>query len=444
MEISNHRVWRKISEELKVLKRDNKVDAQDIERLTKVVSTTDSFEEVVAAFEKLKRDLESFGVPRSASAEARGAIDTYLLSIENDAGESRGQALVAQINAAERSEEANALRPARQVRYVRKAFREFTREYGEGTARYLVQELFLRDPKVLEGLSTRKLERLHNEFGTFTSHQEGFKAVLESATGELRSIIDFDLSGDLSDGDAVVRDVPKNKQPIISELNAVSAAQISMNMRVVRAAQDLAAADPAFEKLRDHRFNEQFWDVEPNGRANIKGDVEPSDGIRDIFANPEHYGFECATAMMVVYYKAILDEVGDEAFNKLFVHISLMSWDKSMPFKASYQVKSGETFSPSDTKRMRANMPGEHGYIRNFDVSPEGRAAGWQGENVILVGYSPEGEKLFYGHPFGIAPESEIVDYLNEHRNEDSTISAGEIELSAFLHGDKIRKLASD
>ena len=81
-----------------------------------------------------------------------------------------------------------------------------------------------------------------------------------------------------------------------------------------------------------------------------------------------------------------------------------------MPFVS----EGGNEESPAkvDSRPLAA---GEHGYIRNWGVSPEAVRGGWYGENVIYLG-----DGKYYGHPFGIATGETIVKFLNQHHVPNS------------------------
>ena len=53
-------------------------------------------------------------------------------------------------------------------------------------------------------------------------------------------------------------------------------------------------------------------------------------------------------------------------------------------------------------------MPGNYYYFRNWDVTDEARARGWQGENVIYLG-----EGRFYGHGIGLGDADMFVGKLS-------------------------------
>ena len=89
---------------------------------------------------------------------------------------------------------------------------------------------------------------------------------------------------------------------------------------------------------------------------------KPSEALRDIFSNGKAYSFECATAMMVIYHKAILDHIGDEAFDRLF------SEPRNLKF-FRWQVEDSDF---TEVKRLAHRpsklMPGSHYYYKKIPM----------------------------------------------------------------------------
>ena len=50
----------------------------------------------------------------------------------------------------------------------------------------------------------------------------------------------------------------------------------------------------------------------------LKDGVKPSEAIKDIFVNSSLYGTECATAMVIVFYGAIVNVFPEEVFDRVF------------------------------------------------------------------------------------------------------------------------------
>lgn len=122
---------------------------------------------------------------------------------------------------------------------------------------------------------------------------------------------------------------------------------------------------------------------------------------------------ECATAMIIVYYGALLSVFKDK-FDTTFPYIYLMNWHIIYPLIES-------TGFPRPVKDI---LLGDRCYFKNPDVNPE--TMWWQGENVIVLG-----DDLYYGHGIGIGDSDYFIDSLNENRKKDATKSAYLMDVAA-------------
>lgn len=190
--------------------------------------------------------------------------------------------------------------------------------------------------------------------------------------------------------------------------------EMLLRAEIVEAARDLYESGVQFAVFSEARCNEQFWLLTPQGGFRMRPGVNPADAIRDIFRNGPLYAFECATAIPIVYYKAVLEALGDQEFNRLFQNLLLYSWN--------YDSDLGliqEHVSP------RLSVPGDVLYFDNPEHAidkPE-----WQGLNVVVLG-----EDLFYGHGLGIASGWEIVAGLNRLRRPGASVSAHLLDLIVY------------
>jgi protein-glutamine gamma-glutamyltransferase len=175
--------------------------------------------------------------------------------------------------------------------------------------------------------------------------------------------------------------------------------ELKLRGRIVQAAKDLNNSDFAFEVFRESRSNPNFWYRRNDGGFELKNGVRPSDAIRDIYRNGSKYGTECATAMQIVYYKALLDVLPEDTFNRTFQNIYLMNWHHLSPALQETGLM----------RKARDYLPGDRRYFNNPDVDPE--TPEWQGENVIDLGGG-----LYYGHGIGIHRADDIIAALNENR----------------------------
>ena len=239
--------------------------------------------------------------------------------------------------------------------------------------------------------------------------------------------------GKIDAGDRFVIDHPSN--PLVEKLGAERTEDLAFRAAVVKASKDLAESGASFAgTAKQDKVNLKLWTKGYGGKMQVRkwlGDGEigkPSVALRDIFKNGDQYGFECATAMMVIYHKAILDHIGDEAFDRLFTeprHLKFFRWsiedDDFIDVKRLAHV-------PSKLK------PGSHYYYKNPGADPKNSA--WGGENVIYLG---DGE--FYAHGIRgasgtfVVTEQEILDTLRGLRTPGSTKEPHRIDMEMHLDG---------
>src|SRR5688572_14292797 len=129
----------------------------------------------------------------------------------------------------------------------------------------------------------------------------------------------------------------------------------------------------------------------------------------------------------------MLDSLGPQTFDQICGDLKIGPWKNEDHLEGArlHLGDSGERASPQFQAGLK---PGDYTYFKNWDVSAEGRAAGWQGENVIYLG---GGE--YYGHPFGITTGEHIVDYLNGQRNEGSTTPATMLDYKTQLDANLLK-----
>ncbi len=182
--------------------------------------------------------------------------------------------------------------------------------------------------------------------------------------------------------------------------------QFEMKLRrsIIDSAKLLNHSGVSYAVFKDSYCNPTFWILQANGGFKLKPEVVPSEAIRDIYANSTQYAFECATAMVIVYYKAVLEVIDENQFNQMFRSIILWDWLYDEDLHIS-------------TIKTKDFIPGDVLYFANPDVSPLTRE--WQGENVVYLS-----EHSYYGHGIGIKNAQEIIDTLNQHRKPDATQSA--------------------
>ncbi|WP_281890320.1 protein-glutamine gamma-glutamyltransferase [Paenibacillus sp. YYML68] len=189
--------------------------------------------------------------------------------------------------------------------------------------------------------------------------------------------------------------------------------ELKLRASIVRAAEGLARSGAAFETFEGSRCHELYWIRTEKGGFLLRPGARPSDAITDIFVNGQWYAFECAMAIVIVLYKAVLDTAGPEAFDRLFGDLYLYSWNHDSDLKLVSVYGKGEAF------------PGDVQYIKNPDVHPA--YIHWQGENVIVM---PEG--LYFGHGVAVTRAEYIIERLNTHRIPGSMVSAYMLDEATF------------
>ncbi|MDD3767026.1 MAG: protein-glutamine gamma-glutamyltransferase [Eubacteriales bacterium] len=183
--------------------------------------------------------------------------------------------------------------------------------------------------------------------------------------------------------------------------------ELKLRSAIVSAAADLYRSKLSFAVFRYSYCNTELWTRTENGGFLLKNGISPAAAIEDIYTNGHMYGTECATAMVIVYYKALLDVYPKALYDSLFKRIYLMNWhdiDKNL----------------REVGRMRKPaiyLPGDRRYVKNPEVNP--LTPQWQGENLIDLS-----DGKYYGHGMGIVSIEAAVAALNRNRKEGATTSA--------------------
>ena len=182
--------------------------------------------------------------------------------------------------------------------------------------------------------------------------------------------------------------------------------ELELRKRIIDASTALYRGGLRFSIFRESKCNVDFWERMENGGFTLKGGIKPSEGLRDIFRNTRKYATECATAIVIVFYKAVLDIYKDELFDNTFPKIVLMNWLYTDNKLGVYTNREPDILLPGDCR-----------YFKNPDVDP--MTPEWQGENAIDLG-----DGTYYGHGLGIRNAEMIIRILNKKRIPGSEISA--------------------
>lgn len=188
-------------------------------------------------------------------------------------------------------------------------------------------------------------------------------------------------------------------------VNPSSGFEQTMRERIIETAKAMNVGGTDFSTFKNSRCNPRYWIRTANGGFQLRNDVTPSAAIQDIFVNGKLYAFECAMAMVMILYKATIDMIGEEAFNRHFTDLFLWDWNYDNNLRLI------TTFSKSEMQ------PGDVVYFKNPDHDPD--KPEWQGENAVMLG-----NDRYYGHGLGIKSAEGMIASLNRERVPGSRTSA--------------------
>jgi protein-glutamine gamma-glutamyltransferase len=180
--------------------------------------------------------------------------------------------------------------------------------------------------------------------------------------------------------------------------------ELTVRKNIIQSAKEMDKSQAVFTSFEYARCNPRYWQLTRAGGFLLRPDVRPADAIIDIYRNGSFYAFECATAIPIIYYHAILNSIGSEGFNSLFQNLYLYSWhtDTDLGIITFYS----DHFIPGDVL-----------YVNNPDF--DRKTPHFRGVNAVLL----EDGRLF-GHGFNIRTSEEMIRLLNETRKPDSQQSA--------------------
>ncbi|KAA0547063.1 protein-glutamine gamma-glutamyltransferase [Bacillus sp. BGMRC 2118] len=175
---------------------------------------------------------------------------------------------------------------------------------------------------------------------------------------------------------------------------------LTLRQNTIESSNEMNSSEAAFTTFQYATCNETYWTLTPAGGFLVKPNVRPSDAILDIYQNSSQYAFECATACMIVYYKAVLRSVGRRQFDMFFQNIYLYSWN-------------GDADLGIQTSAANHFVPGDVVYFNNPEFHP---ASPWyRGVNAVAMT-----DNKFFGHGFGILSAEELLNFLNTFRRPTS------------------------
>jgi len=223
----------------------------------------------------------------------------------------------------------------------------------------------------------------------------------------------------------IIRNLSNSRHSYIYKSDRELSFDLTLRTYIIRASKELLASNMQFRVFRRAYCNPMFWIRTRQGGFRLRPGVRPSAGIYDIFRNGQFYATECATAIVIVFYKALLDLYGYEVFDQLFNRgLYLYTWN----YDPKLAIRTAEIDRP---------VPGDVVYIKNPQVDPI--TPEWQGENTVSMG-----SNFYYGHGIGIRPLPEIIFHLNMHRYPFAMISAYLTNLNTRIDANEMANYLTD
>ncbi|KAA9028554.1 protein-glutamine gamma-glutamyltransferase [Niallia endozanthoxylica] len=180
--------------------------------------------------------------------------------------------------------------------------------------------------------------------------------------------------------------------------------EIKVRKNIIKSAMEMNQGQAEFTIFEYARCNPNYWQLTRTGGFLLRPGVRPAEAILDIYRNSSQYAFECATAIPIIYYHAILNSIGSSLFNRLFQNLYLYSWhtDTDLGIVTFYS----NHFVPGDVVYL--NNPDYHRTMPHF-----------KGVNAVVLS-----DGKFFGHGFNIRTAEEMIQILNEKRKPNSQQSA--------------------
>ncbi len=180
--------------------------------------------------------------------------------------------------------------------------------------------------------------------------------------------------------------------------------ELQVRKNIIQSAKEMNNSQAVFTTFVYARCNPRYWQLTRGGGFLLRPDVQPADAILDIYRNSSLYAFECATAIPIIYYHAILNSIGSHLFNSLFRDLYLYSWHT-------------DTDLGINTFYSNHFLPGDVLYVNNPDF--DRRTPHFRGVNAVLLN-----DGTLFGHGFNIRTSEEMIQILNEKRKPGSHQSA--------------------
>ncbi|MED1739587.1 protein-glutamine gamma-glutamyltransferase [Bacillus swezeyi] len=179
--------------------------------------------------------------------------------------------------------------------------------------------------------------------------------------------------------------------------------ELRFREHTIESARELINSGAKFATFSKTYGNEEFWRVTPEGALELRYRASASKAIRNIFGSGPLYAFECATAIVIIFYMALVKTIGDQKFDQNYQRIILYDWHYE---KLPIYTDKGNDF-----------LPGDCLYFKNPEFDPE--RPQWRGENAIYLG-----NDQYAAHGLGILSAETIIKKLNGLRKPGAQTSA--------------------
>ncbi|NRG48046.1 protein-glutamine gamma-glutamyltransferase [Bacillus sp. CRN 9] len=177
--------------------------------------------------------------------------------------------------------------------------------------------------------------------------------------------------------------------------------ELLLRENLIKAANQMHNSQAEFAPFTHSKFNPEIWTKTKYGYV-LNPYIMPSDAILDVFHNSKEYAFECSTAIVLLFYKAVLDSIAVSRFNTLFQ--GLLVWDWNYDQDLGIDTRIGRDFIPGDVVYF---------YNPDFDHPI------WTGENAVYLG-----NNQYFGHGVGLETEQGMIEALNTLRKPGATRDA--------------------
>lgn len=229
--------------------------------------------------------------------------------------------------------------------------------------------------------------------------------VLTSHLGRVR-LLDANYDGRLDEGDLAWAKGADGRVNV-TRISQTLADRVRVGAAVVSACLEMHQAHHEFAIAPLQRFSGAYWRrdgrLQHHATFHLRPGVKASAALNDVFRNPDGYRFECATALVLVYYRAIQKLIGERDFDRIMGDLKVGPWEYE-PDLARFLLSSGKGDRPATPERARQLKYGEYTYTKNWAVSWWGWAKGCQGQNQIRLD-----DDLYYAHSYALVGQGDIV-----------------------------------